>query len=66
MKKINIPEVIQKYNLDPRQVAALLFPFNKWPDSALARVIQKQTRLDELQLLELSKLAGVTIDALYS
>ena len=66
MKKINIPEIIQKYGLDPRQVAADLFPFNKWPDSALARVIHKQTRLDEFQLLKLSELADTTVDALYS
>jgi hypothetical protein len=66
MKKINIPEIIQKYGLDARKVAEKLFPTNKWPDSALARVIQKKTRLDEFQLLQLSELADVTVDALYS
>jgi hypothetical protein len=66
MRKINIPEIIQKYGLDARKVAEDLFPSNKWPDSALARVIQKQTRLDEFQLLKLSELADTTVDALYS
>jgi len=66
MKKINIQEIIQKNSLDARKVAEALFPHNKWPDSALARVIQKQTRLDEQQLFSLAALAGTSVDALYS
>jgi hypothetical protein len=66
MKKINIPEIIQKYGLDARQVATELFPSNKWPDSALARVIQKKTLLDEAQIARLAFLACTTIDSLYS
>ena len=66
MKKINIPELINLHGLNPRQVAADLFPLNKWPDSALARVIQKKTFLDEQQILKLAQLTGTTVDALYS
>jgi hypothetical protein len=66
MKKINIPELIQTHKLDARKVAADLFPSNKWPDSALARVIQKKTRLDEFQILKLAELAGTSVDELYS
>jgi|TARA_R110000782_G_scaffold110852_2_gene200323 hypothetical protein len=66
MKKIDIPAIIQKHALDPRKVAFEMFPTNTWPDSALARVIQKKTLLNEEQIFKLAKLTGGTIDALYS
>ena len=66
MKKINIVEIIQKHGLDVRKVASELFPTNKWPDSALARVVQQKTALDADQILKLAALTGGTIDSLYS
>ena len=66
MKKIDITAIIQKHALNPRDVAFALFPTNAWPDSALARVIQKKTNLDSDQIFKLAKLTGGTVDALYS
>jgi hypothetical protein len=66
MKKIDITAIIQKHALDPREVAFQLFPTNTWPDTALARVIQKKTLLNEEQIFKLAELTGGTIDELYT
>lgn len=63
---INVQEIIDKYSLDGKVVAELLFPDNKYPVPALKRVIIGEMNLDSDQLHKLASLAGVTVSELYN
>lgn len=66
MKTINLSEIIEKQNLDVKDVAEQLFPSNKYPKLALDRVLKGEAFLDTNQVSKLSMLTGIPIEKLYS
>lgn len=66
MKTINLKEIIEKQNLDVKEVAEQLFPSNKYPKLALNRVLAGEAFLDTNQVSKLSMLTGIPIENLYS
>jgi hypothetical protein len=66
MKTINLKEIIEKQNLDTKEVAEQLFPNNKYPKLALDRVLSGKAFLDTNQMSKLSMLTGIPIEKLYS
>jgi hypothetical protein len=66
MRTIDVKKVIDSAGLDFKEVAAQLFPKNKYPDLALNRVIKGVNALDADQISKLALMANVPISDLFS
>lgn len=66
MKTIDLNKIIEKQELDPKEVAQQLFPGNKYPKLALNRVLAGEAVLDANQISKLALLTGLSVDQLYS
>jgi hypothetical protein len=66
MQKINIASVLADSELSKKEIAAQLFPGNKYPALALNRVASGEALLDADQISKLSLLVGKPIEVLYS
>ncbi len=66
MAHLNVRAIVEHYKLDKGMIALLLFPDNKFPDSALLRVLNNDAYLNSEQIWTLSNFLGVSIDELYS
>lgn len=65
MNRFNLPEIIEKYNLDTKKIAVELFPENKYPMMALSRVINGEALLNTEQISKLSFLTDIPINELF-
>ena len=63
--KFDINSVIERYHLDPKDVAEALFPRNQHKGMALDRVLKGIASIDTEQLSALAKLAGVVVSDLF-
>jgi hypothetical protein len=66
MRTIDVKEIIEKHQLDAKEVAQQLFPGNKYPKLALNRVMAGSAQLDANQMSKLALLIGVQVSDLYS
>ena len=66
MKTINLKKIIEVKNLDKKEVAAELFPTNKFATLALDRVLDGKSVLDANQISRFSLYSGIPIAELYS
>lgn len=66
MNNFNLTAIIEQYSLDPKELAAELFPENKHPMPALARVINGEALLNTDQISKLSFMTGIPIDKLFT
>lgn len=64
MIKFNLQKILDDFSLDPRKVADVLFPSNRYKIQALKRIIRDNVPLDLQQLDALSKFIGVNTPAL--
>lgn len=65
MKRIDITGIIQKNNLDAKELAQKLFPTHQHPQMALSRIAQGKSVLDANQISLLSEITGQSINALF-
>lgn len=65
MSAFNINTLISKYNLDEDTLAKELFPDNKFPKIALARITSGVSYLDTSQLAILAKITNLKISDLF-
>ena len=65
MRTFDINRVIDKYGLDAKNLAALLFPNAKHPYAALKRILDKKANLDVHQLEKLASYIRVPISELF-
>lgn len=66
MKTVNLERIIEQNNLSPHEVAAELFPTNRYPKRALDRVLAEEGHLDAPQLSRLAALLGVEVQDLFT
>ncbi len=66
MKKIDLKKIIKVKNLNKKEVAAELFPANKFALLALDRVLAEKGVLDADQISRFSLYSGIPIAELYS
>lgn len=66
MSNFNLTAIIEQYKLDPKELATELFPGNKHPMPALARVVNGEALLNTDQVSKLSFLTGIPIDVLFT
>ena len=66
MKSIPIEKIIGNRKLNPKEIAALLFPSNGHAMLALKRVMKGEGVLDANQMQVLATHLGVSTDALYN
>jgi hypothetical protein len=66
MQVINLGQIIEAQNLDTTQLAAELFPGNKYPKLALNRILTGEAFLDANQISRLSLFTGIPIHKLYN
>lgn len=64
-QKFNINSVIERYSLNPDDVAKALFPHVRYQKLALDRVLKGEATLDVNQLESLANLAGVFVHDLF-
>lgn len=65
MQTINLQKLIEERDLDRDVLAAELFPGHKFPNLALARVIQGKSVLDANQISRLAQITGLNISDLF-
>ena len=65
MSQFNINALISKYNLDEDSLSKELFPNNKFPKIALARITSGVSYLDTWQLDILAKIIGISVSNLF-
>lgn len=65
MNAIDLNRIIEERELDPKQLAAHLYPNNLHPLPALTRVLKEQAQLDENQISKLAALLGVNVSELF-
>lgn len=65
MKAIDLKNIIAENWLDEDELAKELFPKNKFPRLALARVLNGDAVLDANQISKLSQLTGIEIGSLF-
>lgn len=58
---MNLSEFLSRKGLSVKEVAAQLFPGNKYPDMALSRVLRGESKLDVDQLGKLAAMAGTSV-----
>lgn len=61
-----IKQLIKKHNASTKELAAALFPDNKFPENAFRRVLRGKTALTADQAKIIADHLGVTVDELYS
>ena len=61
---MNLNLILERYNLDENNVAQMLFPDNKRPNSALKRVKDNEALLNSEQFAKLAAYIGVPMEAL--
>lgn len=66
MKTFDLNSIIETYNLNVQEVAAHLFPTNKYPKLALDRILKFEAFLDTNQMSRLSLMTGASINDLYA
>ena len=66
MQVINLGQLIEAHKLDPKELAAELFPGIKYPKLALNRILSGEAFLDANQISRLSLYTGIPIEGLYS
>lgn len=66
MSTFNLYNIIKKYNLDEDALSKELFPTNKLPKLALARITSGISYLDTWQLSKLAELLGVSVSDLFN
>lgn len=66
MDTINLKEIIERQELDVKEVAKNLFPGNDYPKLALDRILKNKAVLDANQISRLSAITGIPIGALYA
>ena len=66
MTNFNISAIIEQYKLEPKSLAAQLFPENAYPMPALKRVIEGEALLNTDQISKLSHLTGIPIYDLFT
>jgi hypothetical protein len=66
MSTFNLRAIIEKYELDEDSLSKELFPKNKFPKVALARITSGVSYLDTWQLGILSEIIGLPITDLFS
>lgn len=66
MHKVDLAEIIRRYNLDKKEIALELFPGNKYPVLAMNRVLHFEANLDSDQLSKLASLLGLSVSDLYT
>lgn len=66
MSNFNISAIIEQYKLEPKSLAAELFPGNAYPMPALKRVIDGEALLNTDQISKLSHLTGIPIEKLFT
>lgn len=66
MSCFNLNFIIKKYDLNVDLLAQQLFPENKFPKSALERILDGKAFLDTNQLVELSKITNTQISELFT
>lgn len=62
---INLKLLIKNTDVDPDQLAPVLFPGNKHPALALKRVLDGHTQLNESQIRALGDYMGITVQELF-
>jgi len=65
MKTLDLKSIIDRNNLEVKEVAVELFPNNKYAKLALDRIIKGEAFLDTNQLSRLSQMTGITINELF-
>lgn len=65
MNTIDVKKAIEESGADIKEIAAQLFPGNKYPKLALNRVLSGEAYLDSVQVSKLSMLLGIKISDLY-
>lgn len=63
---INLSAIIEKTNIDPKELACQLFPGHKHPKMALDRVLSGEGVLDERQISRLSHFTGIPVGDLFT
>lgn len=66
MQTIDLTGFIEAHGLDPKEVAAQLFPGNRHPKHAFNRVASGESQLNGDQISKLALLAGVPVIEVYS
>lgn len=66
MNIINLPLLIEQYDLRTRDIAEHLFPGNKYSKLALDRILNGTTLLNSEQISRLSQFTGIAIENLFS
>jgi hypothetical protein len=65
MKTINLQKIVANYEHGAQAFAKELFPSNKFPSMALARVIQGKANLDADQISKLALITGQSFNSLF-
>lgn len=65
MQAINLEAIVKKYDLDKKELAAQLFPGNKFPRVAFKRVLLGEAELNASQISKLALWVGVEISDLF-
>ena len=65
MERMELERAITLTGMQKHEVAAHLFPGNKYPYLALRRVVRGKSNLDSAQMSKLAALAGIEIQDLY-
>lgn len=66
MSTFNLYNIIKRYDLNEDSLAKELFPTNKLPKLALARITAGIAYLDTTQLCKLSEILGVSVSELFN
>ena len=66
MSNFNLTAIIEQYKLEPKSLAAELFPGNAYPVPALKRVLEGEALLNTDQISKLSHLTGIPIYDLFT
>ena len=65
MKQFNINGIIEYYNLNPENIAKVLFPTVKYPKQALDRILKGEADLSIKQIENLASYIGVLVSDLF-
>lgn len=65
MAYLNLQAVIDYYHIDHEIIALLLFPENKFPKTALNRILSEESYLTSEQVYILADFLGINITELY-
>ena len=66
MSNFNLTAIIEQYKLEPKSLAAELFPGNAYPVPALKRVLEGEALLNTDQISKLSFMTGIPIEHLFT